>query len=86
MVADHGVHLPAIAGEVSALYQRDGELAEAEAVVIVAEAGPDHHAQLGPRQSRCLTMAMLEAQIGHAYDGDVVQVLVDEHRRRQHRL
>jgi len=85
-VADHGVHLPAIAGEVSALHQRDGELAEAKAVVMIAEAGPDRQAQLGPRQRRCITMTVLEAQIRHAHGDDVVQVLVDEHRGRQHRL
>src|SRR5437867_2443787 len=41
VVADHGVHLPAIAREVFALHQREAEFAEAKAVVMMAEAGPD---------------------------------------------
>ncbi len=49
VVADDTVDLAAKTREILSLHQRGTQMAEAEPVAVVAEAGTDHHAQLGER-------------------------------------
>ena len=49
MVADDTVDLAAKTREILSLHERDTQMAEAEAVSVLAEARTDRHAQLGER-------------------------------------
>jgi len=82
MVADNRVDLRPKAGEVPSLLERDTQMSESVAFAMLAEAGTDRHAQLGERQGRAIAVAILQAEVGHAEDSEVVELPIRELRRR----
>jgi hypothetical protein len=73
VVTDDTVNLAAKTREVVPLGERSAQVAKSEPVAMSAEARTDRHAQLGERKGRSIGMTMLQAEVGHAQHGKVVE-------------
>src|SRR5215831_9919522 len=84
VVGNSTVDLAAKAREIVTLGERYAQMAKSEAVAVVAKTRTNGHAQRGKRQGRSIGMTMVQAEVGHAEDDEVVESFIGKRSGRFH--